>query len=362
MKVMQVLYSGLGGHGSVVTSLIQADNQHDWEHELLFYGVEELLPSYKDFCKERKLKFSFIQKRRRGFWKEFRAVFQALRKAKPDAVLLHSPSPILLPIWRYCRKNKCKLIVVEHTSNDVKRFPEYLMGGAAFWLADKVVYLSGHYQEQMVRKFRWLPVRTKSRVIPNGIDLSCFIPAAERPWTDELHAGMIGRFLPPKNQQSLVEALDMLQHINDGGKKIILHFAGNGGNEEQLKELVKNKGLQGRVVFHGLLDETQIIHFLQGLDFYVHASFAETMCTAVMQAMACGLPVLASDIPGINNITENGKNAILFANGNLKALTDGLFRLEDEILRKEMGGKARQYAEMHFSSTDTFRRYNDLLQ
>ncbi|MBK6382062.1 MAG: hypothetical protein IPF69_01110 [Chitinophagaceae bacterium] len=51
MKVMQVLYSGLGGHGSVVTSMINADKEKKWEHCLLFYGIEELLTAYTDFCK-----------------------------------------------------------------------------------------------------------------------------------------------------------------------------------------------------------------------------------------------------------------------------------------------------------------------
>lgn len=362
MKVMQVLYSGLGGHGSVVTSLIDADASKEWEHCLLFYGVEDMLQAYKDFCEERRLNFSYIKKRKGLFWKEFRSVFRELRKEKPDAVLLHSPSLILLPVWWYCRRSKCKLIVIEHTSNQVKGFLEYLMGAVAIWLAKKVVYLSTAYQGQMVKKFRWLPVLKKSVVIPNGIDISRYIPV-EKPVdvTDVIHAGMIGRFLPPKNQFSLVEALDHLRHNKAINTKIILHFAGNGGSEESLKEVVQKKGLQDQVVFHGLLNEKQIILFLQGLDFYVHASYAETMCTAVMQAMACGLPVLASDIPGINNIVEADKNALLFKNDDIAEMLEKLRQLQDAALRKEMGEYARQFAMTHFSARQTFQQYSQVI-
>ncbi|MBK8495622.1 MAG: glycosyltransferase family 4 protein [Chitinophagaceae bacterium] len=57
--------------------------------------------------------------------------------------------------------------------------------------------------------------------------------------------------------------------------------------------------------------------FLQSLDIYVHASLGETMSTAIMQAMACKLPIVASDVNGINNMIIHGKTGILVPTHNM---------------------------------------------
>ena len=83
--------------------------------------------------------------------------------------------------------------------------------------------------------------------------------------------------------------------------------------QENERKVEENK-LDANIHFHGLLDEDEIKKLLTKLDVYIHASFAETMCTSVMQAMSCGLPIIGSDIPGINDIVEKDVNALLFSN------------------------------------------------
>lgn len=362
MKVLQVLYSGLGGHGSVVTSLIDADKKKEWEHCLLFYGIEELLPAYREFCIKKNIPFSYVRKSRGGFKTNSREVKSVLNKYNPDVVILHSPNLIFFTIWKYCRKRNKKVIVVEHTSNDVKKTPELMNGLASLLLASKVVYLSPVYQRQMRRKFWFFPVRKKSVIIRNGIDLEKYKPVPKTPNEIELHAGMIGRFLPSKKQSLIVEAVEKIIVSGKSEKKLFIHFAGNGDLQTDLQYAVKNKGLQDRVIFHGLLTEDEIISFLRGLDFYIHASDAEAMCTAVMQAMACGLPIVASDIPGINNIVMVNENARLFSNNDMTELISGILAMQDGNLRKEMGENAREYAVSNFSSRKTFQEYNELLR
>lgn len=362
MKVLQILYSGLGGHGSVVTSLIDADAKGEWNHSLLFYGVEELLPAYREFCIKKNIPFSYVRKSKGGFKTNSREVKSVLNKYDPDVVILHSPNLIFFTIWKYCRKRNKKVIVVEHTSNDIKKTPELINGLASLLLASKVVYLSPIYQRQMRRKFWFFPVRKKSVIIRNGINLEKYKPVPKNLSEIELHAGMIGRFLPSKKQSLIVDAVEKIIVSGGSEKKLFVHFAGNGDLQTTLQDAVKNKGLQDRVIFHGLLTEDEIISFLRGLDFYIHASDAEAMCTAVMQAMACGLPIVASDIPGINNIVMANENARLFSNNNMTELINGILAMQDRNLRKEMGENAREYAAGNFSSRKTFQEYNELLR
>jgi L-malate glycosyltransferase len=361
MKVLQVLYSGLGGHGSVVTSLINADTGGKWEHALLFYGIEDLLPGYKEFCSKKNIPYSFVRKSKGLLKSGSSEVRAAVRSHNPDVILLHSPN-LVFTIWWYCLFTKKKFFVVEHTSNSIKGFPELLVSFFSLVLARKVVYLSSIYQQQLQKKFWFFPVKKKSLVIQNGIDLQTFKPVDKAEQSTMLHAGMIGRFILPKNQALIVDAVE--RGIQSGAfhQKVVIHFAGNGGSLADLQESVQKKGLQDHVKFHGLLTEEEIISFLEKLDFYVHASYAETMCTSVMQAMASGLPVVASNVPGINDIVIEKDNALLFDNTDINGLVQGLAMMQDTIARRKMGDNARQYADKKFSSVETFSKYNNLIK
>lgn len=356
IKVLQVLYSGLGGHGSVVTSLIMADKDREWMHNLLFFGVEDLLPAYRQFAEQQQVPYAFVKKEAGSFRDGWGKVRDYLSQSAPDVVILHSPV-LVFPAWQYCKKRKKKLIVVEHTPHAVKSKPETVGSLLSLLVADKTVCLSEAYRQGLRAKFPFLPVLRKTVVIPNGIDLESFKPV-EKMENPVIHAGMIGRFSHQKNQALIIQAAAQL--VAEEGSVIHFHFAGTGETLSAMQELVKTKGLDKQVHFHGLLDEQGIKDLLGRLDIYIHASFAETMCTSVMQAMACGLPVLASDIPGINNITIAGDNALLFANNDIHGFQQNLRSLSEIPLRIKLGVAAREYAQIHFSAIETFRKYAGL--
>lgn len=358
MKVLQVLYSGLGGHGSVVTSLINADREKKWQHSLLFYGIEDLLPAYKEFCEVRDISYSVVKKKRGKINTGFFSLRRNLLNVDPDVIILHNPNLVFSAVL-YGLFRKKKIIVVEHTSNSLKSFFNWGISLFSLILSDRVVYLSKRFQLQVKEKLRLFPVSKKSVVIENGIDLDRFKPIHKLP-NNELKAGMIGRFTPPKNQAMIIDIITKALAEKKISQVQVL-FAGGGEMEAKLKEAVKQKELDSIFHFAGLLKENEIVEFLQSLDFYVHASYAEAMCTSVQQALACGLPVLASDIPGINDIVSKGENAFLFENGDENTFVEYLSKLSDPVLRKEMGQNARQYAEEHFSSKLMFVKYDSLI-
>lgn len=359
MKVVQVLYSGLGGHGSVVTSLIQADKKSKWEHCLLFYGVEDLLPAYHDFCIENKIPFSFVKKNKGLFSTGWSSIRRALKKHDPDVVILHSPT-LIIPAWLFSRFRGKKIYVVEHTPHATKPVSEKIASFISLILARKIVCLSSVYRQQLQKQFRLLPVLKKTVVIQNGIDLDKFHVAAKTS-SAAMHVGMIGRFSPKKNQAMIIDAA--IKGFSSGqlDKMIHFHFAGSGEKLEELEKIVSEEKLNTQIHFHGLLGDKGVIELLTKLDVYIHASYAETMCTSVMQAMACGLPVLASNIPGINDIVKENDNALLFENNDINQLVEKLLVFQDKLIREKMGQSARYYAVNNFSSINTFKKYDILL-
>lgn len=360
MKVLQVLYSGLGGHGSVVTSLINADENALWENYLLFYGIEDLIPQYVKFCKDKKLTYKFVKKRRGVLNSSSATVRKFLKQIDPDVIILHSPN-LILPVWRFSIGKKKTIIVVEHTPFNVKGFGENIASFFSLILAKKVVCLTSAYQERLKKKFFLLPVRKKTTIIQNGISLKRFKPTAKE-ITGLITVTMIGRFSNQKRQDLIIDAVHQAIMQKRIDQDVVFYLAGDGETKVRLEKKVNDLKLEKQIVFCGLLNEEQIIDLLAQTDIYIHASDAETMCTSVMQAMACGLPIVASNISGINNIVEDGQNAFLFDNTKPDKMIDFIFKLKnEEQLRKDMGICARGYVEKFFSSQKTFQQYNQLI-
>lgn len=361
MRVTQVLYSGLGGHGSVVNSLILADKHKQWEHQLVYYGVEDLLAAYRQFCEDQRIPNLYIRKKKGLFRLPGIEVIKAFRLQKPDIIILHSPT-LILPAWLYCLFSRTRLFVVEHTPHATKGKGEKIASILSLLLARKVVCLSAAYQNEFQRQLPFLNLIRRTVVIRNGINLSQFNPVPDKQ-TPEFHFGMAGRFTLQKNQGFLVDIA--IEGFRSGcwTEKVHFHFAGDGDQLRELQQRVAEIKLEEQIHFHGLLDESRLTDFYRNLDLYLHASFAETMCTSVMQAMACGLPVIGSDIPGINDLLPEKAVCLdlLPNNSTGKWILRILAYYQHPDLIKENGLLARQAAEQYFSAETTFAAYTKLI-
>lgn len=358
MKILQVLYSGLGGHASVVFSLIDGDQESRWRHSLLFYGIEPLIEEYAQKAIARGIRFDTIKAEAGKPWRSWKLFYFRLKVADADIILLHSNS-LLIPAWWYCKRNRKKLITIEHTPNQVKRRGEKWISVLVQYLSDTVVLLTQNYQKELKKILGKHFHQKKTLVIANGIDTSFFVPAANKKRSDIIKLGMAARFSNQKDQALLIGVIEKLQEQTNN--RFQLWLAGGGEELKNVKKIVKEKGLDDIIFFVGNLDEENLLQFYQRLDIYLHASKGETMSTSIMQAMACGLPIIASDIPGINNLLiENTgllvtHEAVAFANA-IRSLTSS------HKYADKMGITARIYAENNFSNQQMFKEYNSVIE
>ena len=117
MRLLHVIYSGLGGQGEFLFPLIQNLKRNSrMKHAIIFYGVENLLPNYKNFCKKNNIEFYYINSSH--LFSGIRYI-KILNKIKPHSILIHT-SVILKSILFYYFNNT-KLIFFDHTSNQVKQ-------------------------------------------------------------------------------------------------------------------------------------------------------------------------------------------------------------------------------------------------
>jgi glycosyltransferase involved in cell wall biosynthesis len=323
---------------------------------MVFYGIEPLAAGYAEACVDLGVQHRVVYKKRGADLRAWRRVVGAIQSVAPDVVLLHSMS-LVVPVSAFARARRTPLIAIDHLSNQVKLPRDWMFAAAALALADRTITLTDEFASEL-RERLW-PVFSTHRVatIGNGIDLKTFAP--RRPmgaFSTTSRVGMHGRFSPSKDHATLLRAAVRLPQVR-------LVLPGAGETFDATRRLARDLGIEERVEFPGTLPEGDLPGFLQSLDVYVQSSKGETMSTAVMQAMACGLPILASDVKGLRNMIHAGETGELFQAGNDRALAVALKRLASDHARSaRLGRNAVAYARSNWSLEHMFSQYEVLMK
>ncbi|HHD63369.1 MAG TPA: glycosyltransferase family 1 protein [Desulfobulbaceae bacterium] len=367
MRITQILYSGLGGHGSVAFSLLDADEKTQWDPFMGFLGIEPLSEDYVQKCHEKKIAFRYFSAVSGKPWMTWLAIYQWLEEVRPEAVILHSPTALLPCLW-YTRRFTVPLVVVEHEPNALKRSVDWGVSRLVQLFADSVVLLTPDYQKEMKQRLGSFFQFRKNHVIPNGIDTQLFCPSAYSFDSNlnkkrVIRMGMAARFTETKRQDVLVE---MMVELNKKMPEVEwkLSLAGQGVNWNTIAELIRDKELQSCIELPGMLDPQALSAWLQSLDIYLHASEGETLSTSLLQAMATGLPIVASDVPGIRNLV-GGDNAcgLLVSSQSPQEFADSVLKLfKDDALRDTIGKQGHDMVLSKYSQEKMFNAYDRLLQ
>ncbi|MEI8060439.1 MAG: glycosyltransferase family 4 protein, partial [Ferruginibacter sp.] len=283
-----------------------------------------------------------------------------IKKASPDIIFLHGSGAIPAAfLASLITAKKQQIIVRETQANHLKTKAEWMGLKLSLWLADKVVFLSEQYKNEIEKRRLFGYKASKIAVIPNGVNLDLFKPA-HKVIALPVVLGMQSRLVAIKDHNTLITALYLLKQKYGPGK-FVLQIAGDGIYKEKLLQSTKTLSLENDVYFLGLLKESDLPIFLQSCDIYIHASLGETMSTAIMQAMACKLPVIASDVDGINNMITNRYSGILVKPQQPELLADAINMVEqDAYLRQQIATNALKEAENNFSNIKMFLLYRSI--
>jgi glycosyltransferase involved in cell wall biosynthesis len=163
---------------------------------------------------------------------------------------------------------------------------------------------------------------------------------------EEFCVGMVGRIAPWKGQDVFIRAFAAAFPDGKAQARIIgSALFGEDDFERELRQLVRDLGLDGRVEFAGFRDD--VAAELSRLDALVHASvIQEPFGQVVAEGMAAGLPVVAATPGGPDEIVEDGVSGLLYPSGDVGALADRLRRIAgDPALRERLGQSGRRAAE-----------------
>lgn len=204
----------------------------------------------------------------------------------------------------------------------------------------------------MAQVLRGMGVSSPIEIVPNGVELQRFYKAEPLSRADFGYTGAdtllvyAGRLASEKNLGFLLQAFAGVARALDN---VHLLVVGGGAKpiEGELQSLVSELGLMQRVHFTGMVPYEQLPAYLLMCDAFVTSSVTEVHPLSVIEGMACGLPVMGIESPGVGDTVEDGKTGFLSTN-DLPSFTAKLMRLcLDASLRRQMGQAARQASTLY---------------
>nr|WP_246880657.1 glycosyltransferase family 4 protein [Sporosarcina sp. 6E9] len=218
-------------------------------------------------------------------------------------------------------------------------------------ISDGVIAVS-EYDRELAIKHKVLPEH-KVHTIHNGVHDQNVKEAMVYP-KETPTIIMVARFAAPKRQLQLLKALNQLRHI-----QWKVSFAGDGPLLHEAKEFVKQANLCDRVEFLGNRDD--ITELLHKSSIFALLSDWEGLPLSILEAMRCGLPILASNVGGVKETVYDSKNGYVVSKNDQDELVKKLtLLLTSTSLRLEMGRKGRLLFEENFTfekmynETDSF--------
>ncbi|MDX1677984.1 TIGR03088 family PEP-CTERM/XrtA system glycosyltransferase [Arsukibacterium sp.] len=230
----------------------------------------------------------------------------------------------------------------------------------------RYISLSGEGRNYLTHAIK-VPAARLSQIC-NGVDTGRFQPASRHTSTlpekltenNRLVFGCVGRLADVKNQQLLVAAYcELCQQYEGFRNETALVIIGDGPARAQLQHQLTTAGLDKQCWLPG--DRSDIATILPGFSVFVLPSLAEGISNTILEAMACALPVIASNVGGNAELVEPGHTGWLFASNNKAQLQQLMLQCHDtpDVLQ-QLGSNARIATEQKFSLDTMVEGYRQL--
>ncbi len=266
-----------------------------------------------------------------------------IRENNFDVIHTHGPLAINLPFLAL-HFSKSINVATFHTAfygYNFYKFAKYFFKNH-FKKIHKAICVSKKAFDEL---YPYFPYKEKYEIIPNGIDTNKFSPEGkkiEKFLKYEFKILYVGRLEPRKGFPVLLKAFEL---IHDKIPAILI-VVGKGIEEEKYKSMV-SKELKDKVFFEGFVPPDKLPEYYRTCDLYVAPSLGgETFGIVLLEGMASGKCVIASNIDGYDQVIKNFENGILFEKGNYRELSEKILTLyKDEKLREEIAERGLKFAK-----------------
>ncbi|MGL5123809.1 MAG: glycosyltransferase [Fusobacteriaceae bacterium] len=328
MKILHIITSlELGGAEKLLTELIPQQRLQGHTVDLfLLYDKNKVFDISYD-CSKYNSKTSVLN------------IFEILKKIKKGKYNIVHSHLTHSQIWTGLARlidfsKKRNYVTTEHSTSNNRRKNNCFkyLDKFIFSRYKKIICISEAVKVSLIN---WLETNDKKEkyvVIENGVNLDYLKqlkPLDRKKFNlknEDIIVTMVSRLDGSKDHETLLKAMTLLPKIYK------LLIVGMGEREKKLKELVKLLKIEKRVQFLGLRKD--IGEIFKTSNIAVQSSYYEGFGLTSVEAMACGIPLLASDVPGLSDVVRGG--GILFSLGNSLELAKKILSLENEIYKNEI--------------------------
>jgi glycosyltransferase involved in cell wall biosynthesis len=278
------------------------------------------------------------------------SIFSAFRKLvklgwKPDIIHAHVYSAGV-PAVLIGRLYGVPVVITEHWTG----FPRHILTlsqriRARFAMSGvRVVLPVSNFLEQAIRAYG---IKAEFHVVPNVVDTGIYHPLPKQVGKDDPRKKiLLVAMLTP--QKGVPYLLDALAEVKQARTDFCLDIVGEGGERKKYEDLSQQLGLGDCVTFHkGFYTKKEIAELMQRCDFFIQPSLFETFGVVYIEAMACGKPVIGSDLRVLREIVDQ-KVGILVPPKDVKALAKAIERMLDSY-QNYSPEEIAQYAGERFS-------------
>ena len=305
-------------------------------------------------------------------------IFWHLNQSEYDLIHAHTPNPTIADLA--CFKNRGKIPFILTYHNDISKegyagkMISYVynktLGDFILKNSDLIIATTKSYAEKSIRLKRF---KHKIKVIPNGVNPNKFNKNIDEKKI-RIHHGIpidskiilfVGALEVYKGIEYLLKAFKQVLNYE---MKSYLVIVGAGALSKQLKEMTVELGISDNVIFAGYVKDSDLPYYYSACDFFVLPSISggEGFGIVQIEALACGKPVICTDLPGVNEVDAKEVASIHVPPKDCEALADAIIQLlENEKLAREMGENGRQFVEDIYTwervAEETERVYKELI-
>ena len=274
----------------------------------------------------------------------FRLLKKTMNTFKPDIIHAHYASSY--GVLGYL--SKFKPFILSVWGSDIYDFPQ--KNQLNKWLLKKVIHSANTVcstSEAMKAVIANQFDRFDVKVIPFGVDVSVFAPALKSP--QQFTVGTIKSIEAHNGIDCLLDAANII--INEYHNTNI-HFliVGQGSLLGEMKQKTTSMGLDNYVKFAGYIPHEKIVEFHQKLSVFISVSTRESFGVAVLEAAACGVPAITSNVGGLPEVNQNNYTGYVIPPNDPEKLANSIFKLfKDKNLKDQMEKNARDRVAKQFN-------------
>ena len=289
-------------------------------------------------------------------------ISEIVKSNKVDLIHAHMSDAAFLgmPI---CMMHRLPLVITHHCdklvpeANKVDEYVRHLFLRANAWYAKCNVAITPAIRHRITIELK-LP-SYKTDVVVNGVPgpvVSSDIKTSQKALKPTIV--VVGRLVELKGIEQILKALpDLLKRY----PQLQLMLIGEGPQREVLCDLVRKLKIDSHVTFTGLV--SNVASFLQQATLYVSTSHYEGLPMATLEAMSNGLPVVATDVVGNNDLIVHNENGILYPLNNIEVLQSSIIKvLEESLYAERLSKNARKTVQENYSIAAMVKGYDRIYQ